>query len=94
MGVASGHDDRGNIPLPPPPKNQFVRGEEPMEFIVKVLNEARHLLLDAAVYILFGLLVSGLFRTYLNPNSIARHLGNGRFSSVFKAAMIGVPIPL
>jgi uncharacterized protein len=65
-----------------------------MEFLVNVLSEARHLLLDAAVYILFGLLVSGLFRAYLNPNSIARHLGNGRFSSVFKAALIGVPIPL
>ncbi|MCK7512468.1 MAG: hypothetical protein MZV70_56135 [Desulfobacterales bacterium] len=46
-----------------------------MEFLVKVLNESRHLLLDAAVYILFGLLVSGLFRVFLNPNSIARHLG-------------------
>ena len=65
-----------------------------MEFIVKVLSEARHLLLDAAMYILFGLLVSGLFRVFLNPNSIARHLGNGRFLSVFKAALIGVPIPL
>jgi uncharacterized membrane protein YraQ (UPF0718 family) len=50
--------------------------------------------LDAAVYILFGLLVSGLFRVFLNPNSIAHHLGSGRFSSVFKAALIGVPIPL
>jgi uncharacterized protein len=60
----------------------------------KLLSEARHLLLDSAVYILFGLWVSGLFRVYLNPNSIARHLGSGRFSSVFKAALIGVPIPL
>jgi hypothetical protein len=65
-----------------------------MEFLTNVLSEARHLLLDAAVYILFGLLISGLFRAYLNPSSIARHLGNGRFSSVFKAALIGVPIPL
>jgi len=65
-----------------------------MEFILKVLGESRHLLLDAAVYILFGLVVSGLFRVFLNPNSIAGHLGNGRFSSVFKAALIGVPVPL
>jgi hypothetical protein len=65
-----------------------------MEFLVMVLSASRHLLLDAAVYILFGLLVSGLFRVFLNPNSVARHLGNGRFLSVFKAALIGVPIPL
>ncbi len=65
-----------------------------MTFIVDILTESRQLLLDAAVYILFGLLVSGLVRVFLNPNSIALHLGNGRFSSVFKAALIGVPIPL
>jgi hypothetical protein len=65
-----------------------------MEFLVMVLSASRHLLLDAAVYILFGLLVSGLFRVFLNPNSIARHLGNGRYLAVFKAALIGVPIPL
>lgn len=65
-----------------------------MGVVVDVLNESRHLLLDASVYILFGLLVSGLFRVFLNPSSIARHLGSGRFSSVFKAALIGVPIPL
>jgi hypothetical protein len=65
-----------------------------MEFLIEVLSASRHLLLDAAVYILFGLLVSGMLRVFLNPNSIARHLGNWRFSSVFKAALIGVPIPL
>jgi uncharacterized membrane protein YraQ (UPF0718 family) len=65
-----------------------------MEFVIRVLSESRHLLLDAAIYILFGLLVSGLLRVFLNPSSIARNLGNGRFSSVFKAALIGVPIPL
>jgi hypothetical protein len=35
-----------------------------MEFVIKVLSESCHLLLDAAVYILFGLLVSGLFRCF------------------------------
>jgi len=65
-----------------------------MGVLIDILNESRHLLLDAAVYILFGLLVSGLFRVFLNPSSIARHLGSGRFSSVFKAALIGVPVPL
>jgi uncharacterized protein len=46
------------------------------------------------VYILFGLLVSGLLRVFLNPNTVSRHLGHGRFSSVFKAAFLGIPIPL
>lgn len=65
-----------------------------MGFIFNVLSESWNLLLDASVYILFGLLVSGLLRVFLNPNSVIRHLGRGRYSSVFKAAFLGIPIPL
>ncbi|MCU0563812.1 MAG: hypothetical protein MUE48_07710 [Desulfobacterales bacterium] len=65
-----------------------------MEFLIQVFTESRHLLLDSAIYILFGLAVSGLLRVFLNPSTIAHHLGRGRFTSVFKAALIGVPIPL
>jgi uncharacterized membrane protein YraQ (UPF0718 family) len=63
-------------------------------FLVDVFIASWHLLLDASVYILFGLVVSGLLRVFLNPNSVVRHLGRGRFSSVFKAAFLGIPIPL
>ncbi len=62
--------------------------------IVNIFLEAWHLLLESSVYILFGLLVSGLLRVFLNPNSVARHLGHGRIQSVFKAALLGIPIPL
>ena len=65
-----------------------------MEFILNVLSESWHLLREASVYIIFGLLVSGLLRVFLNPNTVIRHLGRGRFSSVFKAAFLGIPIPL
>lgn len=65
-----------------------------MNTIVAVLNASWQLLLEASVYILFGLLVSGLLRVFLNPQSVARHLGRGRFASVFKAAILGIPIPL
>ena len=65
-----------------------------MDFILSVLHEAWNLLLESSVYIIFGLLVSGLLRVFLNPNSVAHHLGQGRFLSVFKAALLGIPIPL
>ena len=65
-----------------------------LNFITNVLVESWHLLLDASIYILFGLLISGLLRVFLNPNSVAVHLGQGRFKSVFKAAFLGIPIPL
>jgi uncharacterized membrane protein YraQ (UPF0718 family) len=65
-----------------------------LNFIIEVIIESWHLLLDASVYILFGLLVSGFLRVFLNPNSVIKHLGRGRFASVFKAAFLGIPIPL
>ena len=46
------------------------------------------------MYIIFGLLASGLLRVFLNPASVAQHLGHGRYLSVFKAALLGIPIPL
>ena len=65
-----------------------------MNFLANVLIQSWHLLLEASIYILFGLLVSGLLRVFLNPYTVARHLGQGRFKSVFKAALLGIPIPL
>ena len=65
-----------------------------MNFIIEVFESSWHLLLDASIYILFGLIVSGLLRVFLNPNTVVKHLGRGRFASVFKAAALGIPIPL
>ena len=74
--------------------NQTRSIKKGLNFIIEVFKESWHLLLDASIYILFGLVVSGLLRVFLNPNSVVRHLGRGRFSSVFKAAFLGIPIPL
>ena len=63
-------------------------------FVLAIVAEAWHILLDSSVYILFGMLMAGLLKVILNPNTIARHLGQGRFSSVLKAAFFGVPLPL
>ena len=65
-----------------------------IDFAIKVLMECWHLLLDASVYILFGLLIAGLIRVFLNPAAVSRHLGKGRFSSVLKASILGIPVPL
>ncbi len=65
-----------------------------MNFIVNVLLASWHLLIDSSVYILFGLIVAGLLRVFLSPGSVAKHLGQGRFVSVLKASILGIPIPL
>ncbi len=52
------------------------------------------LLVQSAPYVLFGLLVGGLLKIFLSADYVARHLGKGRFSSVLKASILGIPIPL
>lgn len=65
-----------------------------MHFFPNIMFASWQLLQEAAVYVLFGLLVSGLLRGILAPGVVARHLGQGRFRSVFKAAFLGIPLPL
>ncbi len=65
-----------------------------MEFIVKILSESWGLLLDSSIYVLFGILIAGLMRVFLRPESVSKHLGKGKVSSVLKAAALGVPVPL
>jgi uncharacterized membrane protein YraQ (UPF0718 family) len=65
-----------------------------MNVIVNIFVESWHLLLEASVYILFGMLIGGMLKVFLNPAYVAEHLGRGRFASVIKAALFGIPIPL
>jgi uncharacterized membrane protein YraQ (UPF0718 family) len=65
-----------------------------LTFIYNVLLASWDMLQQASIYILFGLLVGGLLKMFLSPAYVAAHLGSGRFSSVFKAALLGIPIPL
>ncbi|MDU9048717.1 MAG: SO_0444 family Cu/Zn efflux transporter [Candidatus Electrothrix sp. Rat3] len=65
-----------------------------MSFLYDALSSSWNLLNQSAIYMLFGLLISGLLKEYLSPTYVANHLGSGRFSSVFKASLLGIPIPL
>lgn len=65
-----------------------------MTWISRFLLETWDILLDASPYILLGLLVAGLLKTFLRDELVRRHLGQGKVASVFKAALLGVPLPL
>lgn len=64
------------------------------EFIKIFFRESWHILLDSSFYILVGITIAGIVRAVLNPNTVLNHLGRGRYSSVIKAALLGVPLPL
>jgi len=63
-------------------------------FLITILRESWHLLEESSFYILFGLIIGGLLKMFLSPSYVAKHLGRGRFMSVIKAALFGIPIPL
>jgi uncharacterized membrane protein YraQ (UPF0718 family) len=65
-----------------------------MQLFIDVFFQAWRLLSDASIYILFGLLISGLLRVFFSPYAVAQHLGHGKFLPVLKAALIGIPLPL
>jgi uncharacterized membrane protein YraQ (UPF0718 family) len=66
----------------------------PILFLIDAFQASWQLLVQSAPYMIFGLIVGGLLKIFLSPEYVARHLGDGRYRSVFKAALLGVPIPL
>ncbi len=78
-----------------PCASRTLKNQTPMlYFFVEILSVSADLLLDASVYILFGILLGGILKVFLSPAYVSRHLGRGRFSSVLKAALLGIPIPI
>ncbi|MBI5017829.1 MAG: SO_0444 family Cu/Zn efflux transporter [Deltaproteobacteria bacterium] len=62
--------------------------------MLRVLAEAWATTVESAPYLLFGFLVAGLLHGLLSAEAVVRHLGKGRISSVVKAALFGIPLPL
>lgn len=65
-----------------------------MTVVAQILQASWGLFLEAAPYLFFGVLVAGLMYLFLAPETIAKHLNRGKISSVFKAALLGIPLPL
>jgi uncharacterized protein len=65
-----------------------------MGIVIEILAASVQVFSEAAVYILFGLMVAGIMRLYLQPESVAHYFYRGRFRSVLYAALLGIPLPL
>lgn len=65
-----------------------------MEIISEYINVLWSYLLVSAPYLIFGLLISGAIHQYISVAQVKRWLGPDKFSSIFKAAVVGVPLPL
>ncbi len=65
-----------------------------MLMLEHILSASWNLLCLSAPYMLFGFFVAGLLKAFIPDDFIARHLGRDNRSSLLKAALFGVPIPL
>ncbi len=65
-----------------------------MNVMGEILLESWRVLSDSAPYVILGVVVAGLLKVFVYPGSVAKHLGKGRVSSVLKASLLGVPMPL
>ncbi|MDD3642410.1 MAG: permease [Candidatus Krumholzibacteria bacterium] len=49
---------------------------------------------EMSPFLLFGFLVSGILYVFVKPSLVERHLGGRGVAQVFKASLLGVPLPL
>lgn len=52
------------------------------------------LFLDAAPWLLGGLVIAGLIHSFVGTETLAKHLGQDDLASTVKAALFGAPLPL
>ncbi len=65
-----------------------------MELAITLANNFLALLDAMAIYILIGLLIAGFLKQIVPDDFIIKHLGSGNISSVIKATIFGIPLPV
>ena len=65
-----------------------------MNVVLQVAHSSWNIFVEAAPYLFLGVMVAGLMYLFLSPETIAKHLHSGKIGSVFKAALLGIPLPL
>ncbi len=61
---------------------------------MSLLQNLLDLYLEAAPWLLLGLVMAGLLKAWLPEGMLQQKLGRGRFLPIFKATLIGAPLPL
>ncbi len=65
-----------------------------MEFFLEFLSNFWHFSSLISFYIIFGLLIAGVIKQIIPDKFIQKHIGSNSASSIFKAAFLGIPLPL
>ncbi len=65
-----------------------------MEILLKIFDNIIILSDAMSLYILLGLLIAGILKQLIPANFISSHLGKNKISSVIKATIFGIPMPV
>lgn len=65
-----------------------------MEYLKIYFQELGSLLFDMAPWLLLGFFIAGLLHVLFPDGKISKLLGKSNMKSVFRAALIGIPLPL
>lgn len=68
--------------------------EVTVQFLNVWVESVWGILVDSAVFFLAGLILAGLVHVVLNERNLVRLMGRSRRQQVFRAALVGVPLPL
>ncbi len=62
--------------------------------IIDILREIYILFVEMAPYLMLGLLFVGLLNLFMTKDIVSKQIGKDNFSSVAKASLFGIPLPL
>ena len=65
-----------------------------IEFLKDILKESANLWLAVSPYLLLGMFIAGILHVFLGTDFIKKHLGGGTLSSILKATLFGIPLPI
>ena len=57
-------------------------------------SEFYNLFIDMAPYLLVGLIFVGVLHVFVKKEFVTKHIGNNNISSIIKASLLGVPLPI
>ncbi|WP_135075032.1 SO_0444 family Cu/Zn efflux transporter [Terasakiella sp. SH-1] len=59
-----------------------------------LLGNTLHLYLEAAPWLLFGLIMAGVIKAWMSEKAVQKYVGGRGIGSIFGAALFGAPLPL
>lgn len=65
-----------------------------MDIVVDLAKEIIGFYYEVAIYLFFGFILAGILHVLFPESIIRRHLGRNNFSSVIKATLFGIPLPI